>query len=371
MAGLLRAVDDEVPISHRRFELFDECGELDDEDAVQTGSLCTSIASVEIESAYGAANATVRLEAWDEEPPPPGDLWVGKGETVYLSVTGVVSMFGPGVGGTGEKLLIGPPFFAYGLRAYAAPPADQDEYGRAVAEPWLLRFWPLCDAAGPAIGPESVVLGEEARRMTAVLPLDPSDADVMGDWPALRPLPAPEPAQGTLVVSFGPLYEGGDVDPGRFAIPEEESHRQARVEEILGDLRFELMTAPPPHLETWSDDRLSRYLTELQADLRIARELNPDGQPTLRLDADVHVSLPLGGPWPGFSGRAWVWSADDTAHSDVLARDRQVITRDPIRRCTLLTGIVTILRKEGERVEVRAATVDEAERVLAAERIRA
>lgn len=369
MAGLLRAVEDEVAISYRRFELFDECGAIDGEDTGQTGSLHTSIAYVEIESAYGAANAAVRLEAWDEKPPPPDDLWVAKGETVYLSVTGVVSMFGPGVGGTGEKLLIGPPFFAYGLRAYSAPPADQNEFGIPVEEPWLLRFWPLCDAAGPVIGPESVVLGEEARRMTEMLPLDLDDADVMGDWPSLRPLPAPEPAQGTLVVSFGPLYGGGD-DPHRFAIPEGELRRQARVEEILGDLRFELMTAPPPHLETWSDDRLSQYLTELHADLRIARELNPDGQPTLQLDADGHISLPMGGPWPGFSGRARVWSSDDTAHSDVLARDRQVITRDRVLRRTLLTGIVTILRTEGERVEVRAATVDEAERVLAAERIR-
>ncbi|MEU6414565.1 hypothetical protein [Microbispora sp. NPDC046933] len=81
-------------------------------------------------------------------------------------------------------------------------------------------------------------------------------------------------------------------------------------------------------------------------------------------------AVPIG-PDPGFSGRAWVWAPDESAHADVLSIDREVVARDRLRRATLLTGIVTILRNENGFVEVRAATKAEAARVLGAERLRA
>ncbi|MFF0870006.1 hypothetical protein ACFYUV_50215 [Nonomuraea sp. NPDC003560] len=50
--------------------------------------------------------------------------------------------------------------------------------------------------------------------------------------------------------------------------------------------------------------------------------------------------------------------------------DRQVVARDRIRRLTLLTGIVTVLRHENDLVEVPAATEAEAARVLMVEGMR-
>ncbi|MBG0825837.1 hypothetical protein HS048_34710 [Planomonospora sp. ID91781] len=103
--------------------------------------------------------------------------------------------------------------------------------------------------------------------------------------------------------------------------------------------------------------------------MRIGRELNPHSAPTLRMEASS-VRTVLVGPDPGFSGRAWIWASDEHAHAAVLSVDRQVIVRDRIRQNTLLTGIVTILRKENGFVEVRAATETEAGRAITVERLR-
>jgi hypothetical protein len=75
MAGLLRGVEDEVPISYGRFDLRDGSGlglEAEEEDEV--GSLLTgpgaiALAQLRIKSQARARTARVRMEAWDAEPP--------------------------------------------------------------------------------------------------------------------------------------------------------------------------------------------------------------------------------------------------------------------------------------------------------------
>ncbi|MBE3015450.1 hypothetical protein IL992_40795 [Microbispora sp. NEAU-D428] len=380
MAELIRSVEDEVPISYGRFDLLDASGlgaEAEPEEAA--GALLAepgqvALGQVGVRSQAWAWNARVRMEAWDAEPPPPGEPWTEAGQVLYLSPGGIVGLCGLMRAPSGQRLLLGPPFFAYGLRAYAGPvrtePVDGDEsVTEAVEEAWLLRFWPLADTAGPALGAESEAGGMAAARMREVLPLDPgSAAPRPEEWPALRPLPRPAPA---MVIRWS--YPAEDLPDGdaerRFTVPQETRGSWRRLDETLGDLRIDMLGNLPAAIGSWSQEELERYATQLRVSRRIGAELNPHRAPTLRLE-EAHVRTVLIGPYPGFSGRAWVWASGENAHSDALSLDREVVARDRIRRGTLLTGIVTILRNENGFVEVRAATDAEAARVLGVERLR-
>lgn len=68
----------------------------------------------------------------------------------------------------------------------------------------------------------------------------------------------------------------------------------------------------------WFDGPCEEYATWLRVSRRIGKELNPHGAPTLR-SAASDVRTVLAGPDPGFSGRAWAWAPDESAHSDVLS----------------------------------------------------
>jgi hypothetical protein len=100
MAGLLRGVEDEVPISYGRFDLRDGSGlglEAEEEDEV--GSLLTgpgaiALGQLRIKSQARARTARVRMEAWDAEPPAPGEPWAETGQVVYLSPGGTVLLCG-------------------------------------------------------------------------------------------------------------------------------------------------------------------------------------------------------------------------------------------------------------------------------------
>ncbi|MEU6430938.1 hypothetical protein ABZ860_33990 [Microbispora sp. NPDC046973] len=392
MAELIRSVEDEVPISYGRFDLIDASGldaEAQPEEAA--GALLAepgqvALGRVGVRSHAWAWNARVRMEAWDAEPPPPGEPWTEAGQILYLSPGGIVGLCGLMRAPSEQQLLLGPPFFAYCLRAYAGPvrtepvgigpddigPVNSDEsVTETVEEAWLLRFWPLADAAGPALRAESEASGLAAARMREILPLEPgSTAPRPEEWPALRPLPRPAPAPPMVIRWSYPAEDVPDGDAeGRFVVPQETLDSWRRLDETLGDLRIDMLGNLPAGVGSWSQEELERYAEQLRVSLRIGAELNPHRAPTLRIEeADVRA-VPIG-PAPGFSGRAWVWAPDENAYGDVLSIDREVVARDRIAGRTLLTGIVTILRNENGFVEVRAATGAEAARVLGVERLR-
>ncbi|MFG1866367.1 hypothetical protein [Microbispora bryophytorum] len=398
MAQPLRSVEDEVPISYGRFDLLDACGlgvEAGAEEAAAGALLAepgrVALGQVGVSSHAWAWSAHVRMEAWDAEPPPPEEPWTEAGQILYLSPGGIVELCGLMLAPSGQRLLLGPPFFAYGLRAYAGPvraepaetgpaeagpaetgPVDGDEaVTEAVEEAWLLRFWPLADAAGPALRTESEAAGLAAGRMREALPLDPgSAAPRPEEWPALRSSQRPAPAPAPVIRRSHPAENAPDSDAERrFTVPQETRDSWRRLDETLGDLRIDMLGNLPAGVASWSQEQLERYATQLRVSRRIGAELNPHRAPTLTLE-ETSVRTVLLGPDPGFSGRAWVWGADENAYGDVLSIDREVIAGDRIRRGTLLTGIVTILRNENGFVEVRAASAAEAVRVLGIERLR-
>lgn len=392
VAELIRSVHDEAPISYGRFGLHDIPGY--GRDVVQEtehGALLAepegiSLGGLELVSRAGARLAGVRLEAWDAEPEDgPGEPWAEAGRVLYWSPGGIVAVSGMGHSPTGQKLLLGPPCFAYWLSAYTGsvrsePTSWDPSEVEVVEERWLLRFYPAADAAGP------VLRGEDdsghVARMHEILALDPGSAAPQAQaWPALRPHPYPDTATAVMrfnapgpdpaIVRHHPRADNAPAaERGRITVSSADADGGARlVHETLGDLLYDVLGNLPQNVWSWSRSMLEDYATQLRVDRRIGRELNPYGAPTLVLEASS-VRTPFFGIEPGFSGRAWVWGADENAYADVLSIDREVIVRDRIRQNTLFTGIVTILRKENDFVEVRAATQAEAARVIDVERLR-
>ncbi|WP_327107753.1 hypothetical protein [Nonomuraea glycinis] len=379
MAGLLRGVEDEVPISYGLFDLRDGSGlgrEAEEEEAgsLLAGPGAIALGQLRIKSQAWARTARVRMEAWDAEPPAPGEPWAEAGQVIYLSPGGTVLLCSLSYSPSGQALLLGPPFFAYGVRAYIGPvrtqPADYDEnVSEAVEEAWLLRFWPLADTAGPVLRAETERTGWDPERMRDVLPPAPDTMMVRPDlWPALLPSAGSEPPL-RLAPSAPPERVSHDEFTSYPFIPQETADAWRRIEETLGDLRIDMLGNLPSKIKSWPQSELDRYAVQLRVSMRIGKELNPHDAPTCRLDP-ASVRTVLLGPAPGVSGRAWTYGEDENDHAEVFSVDRQVIARDRIRRLTLLTGIVTILRHENELVEVRAATEMEAARVLMVEGMR-
>ncbi|TKK90063.1 hypothetical protein FDA94_06460 [Herbidospora galbida] len=369
MSELLRRVEDDVPISYGRFELLDGTG-LWDLTGDETGSLPV-LGTATLTSPARAYRALVRMEAWDGAPPAPAGSWTAARQAVYLSPGGTVSAHGPSHDRSRQMLLLGPPLFAYGLRAYVGPvrtePAEWDEEVlEPVEEPWLLRFWPLADAASAAHDDVLATMGEmPPPDLTSVVP-------GQHEWPAFHPPAHPEPPR--LIRPTSPPREmerlPTDEFTGRIGYHAEAALASGRrLDEVLGDLRRTMLGNLPGGMRDWSQDMLEDYAAQLHVSRRIGRELNPHGAPTLQLPAS-DVSTALLGPDPGVSGRAWTWARDEHAHQEVLSVDRQVVARNRIRRTTLLTGIVTILRNENDFVEVRPATAPEAARVTEVETTR-
>nr|WP_062335973.1 hypothetical protein [Herbidospora sakaeratensis] len=366
---LLRRVEDDVPVSYGRFQLLDGTGLWDEPEPalLTTGTEGTALGQLDVASPAHAYRATVRMEAWDGQPPPPEGPWTAAGQLVYLSPSGTVSAYGPSHDRSPQMLLLGPPLFAYGLRAYVGPvrtePAAWDaDVLEPVEEPWLLRFWPLADTASAAIHDD--VLGRMRERRPDLT----SVVDGREEWPAFHPPATLEPPK--LIRSVAPPRELRRIPTaefsGRIGHHLEGVASGRRVDDVLGDLAYTMLGNLPHNVRDWSEQRLADYAAVLHVSRRIGRELNPHGAPTLRLPAS-DVSTALLGPHPGVSGRAWTWARDEHAHPEVLSVDRQVIARNRIRRNTLLTGIVTILRNENDFVEVRAATGPEAARVTEVE----
>ncbi|MFG2076328.1 hypothetical protein [Nonomuraea maritima] len=389
MAKLIRSVHDEAPISYGRFYLHDGSGHgLDIVKETEHGALLAepdgiALGQVALVSRARARLATVRMEAWDAEPGEgPGEPWAEAGRVLCLSVGGIVLLCGMGHGPTGQKLLLGPPHFAYWLSAYTGSVrSEPTPWGsgqtEAAEESWLLRFWPVADASGPALRGD--VNGGDAARMREILSQDlGSAAPRPAAWPALRSHPQLEtatavmhvrlPDTGRAMVRYA-SKSGRARGAGR-VVPSVDSGDDPRlVHETLGDLLHDTLGNLPRNVWSWSRSMLEDYATRLRVDRRIGRELNPDDVLTLVLEASG-VRTPFFGIEPGISGRAWVWGADESDHADVLSVGRQAVARDRIHQKTLLTGVVTVLRKENDFVEVRAATPAEAARVLDVEQSR-
>ncbi|WP_156046041.1 hypothetical protein [Herbidospora cretacea] len=367
--SLLRRVEDDVPLSYGRFELMDGTGLWDETEPglLTTGADGTALGQLDVTSPAHAYRAAVRMEAWDGEPPAPEGSWTTAGQVVYLSPSGTVSACGPGHDRSPQMLLLGPPLFAYGLRAYVGPVRTEPAAWNAdvlepVEELWLLRFWPLADAASAAL--HNDVLG----RMRERLPDLTSVVDGREEWPAFHPPAHPEAPK---LIRLAPRPREMRRIPttefsGRIAPHTEDAASDRRLDDVLGDLGYTMLGNLPNGIRDWSQQMLADYAAVLHVSRRIGRELNPHGAPTLQLPAS-DVSTALLGPGPGVSGRAWTWAHDEHAHPEVLSVDRQVIARNRIRRTTLLTGIVTILRNENDFVEVRSATGPEAARVIGVE----
>lgn len=226
-------------------------------------------------------------------------------------------------------------------------------------------------------GPASRI-GGDAARMREILLLGLGSASPPPEaWPALRSRPETD---ATAVMHVKPPDAGRAMvrhawrsDRPRGAsrvVPSVDSGDDPQlVHEVLGDLLYDMLGNLPQNVWSWSRSMLEDCATQLRVDRRIARELNPDDAPTLVLKAS-RVRTPFFGVEPGCSGRAWVWGADESDHADVLSVDREVAAHDRIQQKTLLTGIVTVLRKENDFVEVRAATQAEAARVIEVEQSR-
>jgi hypothetical protein len=371
MSCLLDELDDSVHISYGQFMLHGVR-------RLHSAEPADVIVEMEDQLYVWLSDGRCRIEAWDEEPPAPDGSWQEMATARCVADTGVVGLSSLMSGGSGRSMLIGPPLFEYGLRILAG---DQG---------LLLRFWPIKDVFDPT---QHARPAELAPRL---IPADVVEArSRFGDWPSSRPLPAPpvpstlqgRPAMGRKLSSLIcpgllpaelPADQGGDsseaegVDWEADMSPEwRENQRKAednqrKIDELLGDLRWKVLTPAPSDLAERPKESRDRYLNELRSGLRIARRLNPNGMRTFRLGAeDIQLST---GRAAGLTRRAWCWGAEDRPWDDTLLASREVLARDVLGRRQLITGIVTILRSESGVVEVRDATGPEIERVVAAER---
>ncbi|MEV4321141.1 hypothetical protein AB0J37_02815 [Microbispora rosea] len=181
MARLLRYRDD---------ELYVQYGGL----CVYGGTGCPEFRDDELETLH--YTATVRLEAWDAEPPDPGSSWRPIERLHFTAETGVIQI---GVmDDSGPDFLIGPPLFECGLTAHIG---DSD-----IA--WLFRFWPIRDVFDPLVHmkpPEPIgsTSPPEPRRV-------PVPVTTAGQWAALRPDKHRPSERSVRWVVTPPGFPGGD-----------------------------------------------------------------------------------------------------------------------------------------------------------------
>lgn len=300
--------------------------------------------------------AAVRLEAWDGEPEPADVSWTPVSSATFVAETGLVAM--AQMDGRGHEFLIGPPSFEYGVRMYLREPEPGDGFGTGECEEtWLLRFWPIRDVFDPithaapfsyiargvlyySIDLEPEQLEQPPSRRQVPVPVSAA-----ADWASLRPAPHP-------------------ISP---VTPRPRAGR--RFEDPLIDAYYAWLDRPS-RPDVGEDELRERADGE-----RIARELCRDGARTF--------SVPIEGrdAWhvpSGVSRRVWRWE-DDMLGGELmdggLTVDRQVLATNPWTRQILVSGIVTVLRRDHDRgacgdtvrYVVRDAEPHEAARVLCAE----
>lgn len=343
MAQLLRRLDDEIYVEYNTFAL--------------EGTDLPAWRSPTDEILH--FHCAVRLEAWDAEPDPADASWTPVSSTVFVAENGVVAM--AKTDGKGHDFLIGPPNFEYGVRMYLREPEPGDGHATGTcAETWLLRFWPIRDVFDPIAhaAPFSYI----ARGVLYYsIDLEPEQ---LVQPPSRRPVPVP--------VSTAADWASLRPDPRLASRTPPRARAGRRFKDPLID-RYHAEQA----WRDWSSrrDLGEDELRERADGERIAKELCRDGTPT--------YSVPIEGrdAWcvpAGVSRRVWRWEDDllgGELMDDGLTVDRQVLARNPWTRQILVSGIVTVLRRDHDRhccgdtvrYVVRDAEPHEAARVLCAE----
>ncbi|MFC0864255.1 hypothetical protein ACFHYQ_18335 [Sphaerimonospora cavernae] len=258
MAELLRKIKESISVEYGSFELADsgldlQGEELDDEclETIGPGWI-----RVRCHVNHGSAN--VWMESWDAEPPVADAPWAEVGKRAYLSGSGIVELYDTDGGRPTDRLVLGPSFFLYGVRAYRVPPAWGEGH-----EFWedprvanvLLRFWPIRDAFDP-------IPHARPDSWSGEVPSEPGPYRPSTDWPVLH--------RSLAGSHFG-------------------SERHSREENEDG----RSSVADDPY--RW------REKAERRVRARIAAELNPGGVPTFTIRREEFDA-----PWraaPGLSGR--------------------------------------------------------------------
>lgn len=306
MAEVLRRINYEDDVEYGQFYVGGFGPDLDGSAISHPHLRVSNHLGIECDIIHGRAD--VRVEIWDAEPAAAAAPWVLTWEIAYLAGSGIV-----GVGGEvwPDRLLLGPSYFLYGLRAYRVPSVwgrGHEFYEDPRTEHVLLRFWPIRDVFDPVL---------HARPERTTTEPRPSAYVPATDWPALRRQPdLSEP-------------DAAD-DPG-------------------------------------NEDREAAAIRRTRA--RIARQLNPDAAPTftiLRRHAEDPRSLLSADT--GATCRVRLWRPVGEGEPGVLGVDRRIESEDGSRDGVLVSAIVTVLDEDGELLTVRDATEAEAARVLAVER---
>ncbi|MFF3443267.1 hypothetical protein [Streptosporangium sp. NPDC002721] len=293
MARLLRHLDDELYVQYGRICLYG-------------GTDCPEFRDDESEARY--YTATLRLEAWDAEPPDPGSSWRPIERSDFTAETGVVQM---GVmDDSGREFLVGPPLFEYGLAVHVNDPD---------VTRWLFRFWPIRDVFDP------LVHMKPREPAGLAQPMEPREVPVpvttAGQWAAMRP-DRFRPSGGSARWVAKPIAAG----------------------------LYDALRQP----ESFGEDPVSGAL-------------NPDHAPTFLIPDE---KLDLRAKETGGTCRMWRWereTADGEPEDGNLLTGRIVHVRDAHGRRVLASGIVTVLGTDHGHHRVRDAEPHEAARVLCSE----
>ncbi|MEW9553935.1 hypothetical protein [Nonomuraea sp. NPDC050783] len=384
MAQLLRRLDDEIYVEYNTFGL-------DGTDLPTWGSPTDEI--------YHFV-AGVRLESWDAEPGPADASWTPVSSATFVAESGVVAIAAM-MESRGHDFLIGPPHFEYGVAMYLREPEPGDGYATGeCAETWLLRFWPIRDVFDPIahaapfsyiargvlyysidLEPEQLVQPPARREVPvpvsaaadwASLRADP-DLDTFDGW--LRRLHRKAGERGVTVhellrASGVDIEDGADLTVASCIPSRPRTGRRFR-DPLVDRYYAEQSRWGSPSMRDLSEELLREYADGE----RIAKELCRGGTHTF--------SVPVEGrdAWnvrPGTSRRVWRWEDDmlgGELMDDGLTVDRRILARNPWTRQILVSGIVTILRRDHDRHNcgdivryvVRDAEPHEAARVLCAE----
>ncbi|MFF0572456.1 hypothetical protein [Streptosporangium saharense] len=383
MAQLLRRLDDEIYVEYNTFGL-------DGTDLPTWGSPTDEI--------YHFV-AAVRLESWDAEPGPADASWTPVSSTTFVAESGVVAIVSM-MDGRGHDFLIGPPRFEYGVDMYLRAPEPGDGHATGKCEEaWLLRFWPIRDVFDPIthaspfsyiargvlyysidLEPEQLVQPPARREV-------PVPVSTVTDWASLRVDPDLDTFDGwlrrlrrmaedrdvtvhELLRAAGiDIEDGVDLTPASCAPPQA---RAGRFKDPLID-RYYAEQAQRGSLsgKNLSEDQLREY-TDGE---RIAKELCRADTRTFSVPVEGRGALYVP---PGVSRRVWRWEDDmlgGELMDDGLTVDRQILARNPWTRQILVSGIVTVLRRDHNRrgcddtvwYVVRDAEPHEAARTLCAE----
>ncbi|MEU1388059.1 MULTISPECIES: hypothetical protein [unclassified Nonomuraea] len=384
MAQLLRRLDDEIYVEYNTFGL-------DGTDLPPWGSPTDEI--------YHFV-AAVRLESWDAEPEAADASWTPVSSATFVAESGVVAVMSM-TDDRGHDFLVGPPRFEYGVDMYLREPEPGDGHGTGECdETWLLRFWPIRDVFDPIthaapfsyiargvlyysidLEPEQLVQPPARREV-------PVPVSAAADWASLRPDPDLDTFDGWLrrtrrraedgdVTVHELLRAGGiDIEDGADLTPASCIPPRPRAGRRYKDPLIDRYYAEQAR---WASrpgrDLGEEQLREYADGDRIAKELCRDGTRTFSVPVEGRGAFHVPA---GVSRRVWRWE-DDMLGGELLYEeltvDRQILARNVWTRQILVSGIVTVLRRDRDRpgrgdtawYVVRDAEPQEAARVLCVE----